>query len=220
MTYRNRGVFKENEDIAPTLYQNFRLNTRRNLGCLIRTMFLDAKNTWPILLIKILGFLTRTEILGLYCIKISSKTAVKILGYFIRTIFLTQKKKKKTPWPILLVKILGFLRKQRFWAYIFIKKSSKAPVKILGYLIRTMFLTPKTHGLLLLVKILGLLKSIRILGLHRFEILGLAPVKILGYFIRTMFFDAKKPMVYFACQNLGIFKENKDFGPTFYQDVK
>ena len=88
MAYLNRGsFFKENEDIGPTLYQNFRLNTRRNLGCLIRTMFLDAKNTWPILLIKILGFLTRTEILGLYCIKISSKTAVKILGYFIRTMF-------------------------------------------------------------------------------------------------------------------------------------
>ena len=95
MAYRNRGVFKENEDIGPTLYQNFRLNTRRNLGCLIRTMFLDAKNTWPILLIKILGFLTRTEILGLYCIKISSKTAVKILGYFIRTMLFDAKKKKK-----------------------------------------------------------------------------------------------------------------------------
>ena len=89
------GFFKENEDIGPALYQNFRLNTRRNLGCLIRTMFLDAKNTWPILLIKILGFLTRTEILGLYCIKISSKTAVKILGYFIRTMFFDAKKKKK-----------------------------------------------------------------------------------------------------------------------------
>ena len=78
----------------------------------------------------------------------------------------------------------------------------------------------KTHGLLLLVKILGLLKSTKISGLHRIEILGLAHFKILGYFIRTMFIDAKKPMAYFACQNLGIFKENRDFGPTFFQDFK
>ena len=168
MAYRNRGVFKENEDIGPTLYQNFRLNTRRNLGCLIRTMFLDAKNTWPILLIKILGFLTRTEILGQYCIKISSKTAVKILGYFIRTMFFDAKKK----WPILLVKIWGFLRKQRFWAYIFIKMSSKAPVKILGYFIRTMFLTPKN------------------------------------------------PWPSFACQNLGTFKKYKDIGLTSYRNLR
>ena len=102
----------------------------------------------------------------------------------------------------------------------FFKMSSKTPVKILGYFIRTMFLThtkkkpnkQKNPWPILLVKILGLLKGTKILGLHRIEILGLAPVKILGYFIRTMFFDAKKPMVYFACQNLGTFKENIDFG--------
>ena len=35
-----------------------------------------------------------------------------------------------------------------------------------------------------------------------------------------MFFDAKKAMAYFACQNLQIFKENKGFGPTLYQNVK
>ena len=72
--------FKENRDFGPTLYENFRLNTHQNLGCLIRTMFLDAKNPWPILLVKILGFLKRTEILGLHGINISSKTPVKILG--------------------------------------------------------------------------------------------------------------------------------------------
>ena len=55
-------------------------------------MFLDAKNPWPILLVKILGFLKRTEILGLHCIKISSKTPVKFLGYFIRTMFFYAKK--------------------------------------------------------------------------------------------------------------------------------
>ena len=71
--------FKENRDFGPTLYENFRLNTHQNLGCLIRTIFPDAKNPWPILLVKILGFLKRTEILGLHGIKISSKTPVKIL---------------------------------------------------------------------------------------------------------------------------------------------
>ena len=134
---------------------------------------MTTKNPWPILLVKILGFLKRTKILGLHFFKISSKTPVKILGYFIRTIVLTQKKKrKKKAWPILLVKILGIL------------------------------------------------KGTKILGLHRIEIFGLAPVKNLGYFIRNMFFDAKKPMAYFACQSLGIFKENRDFGPTLYQNVK
>ena len=114
MAYRNRGFFfKENEDIGATLYQNFRLNTRRNLGCLIRTMFLDAKNTWPILLIKILGFLTRTDILGLYCIKISSKTDVKILGYFIRTMFFDAKKKKKKNMAYFACQNLGIFKKTK-----------------------------------------------------------------------------------------------------------
>ena len=98
---------KENRDFGHTLYENFRLNTHQNLGCLIRTMFLDAKNPWPILLVKVLGFLKRTEILGLHCIKMSSKTPVKILGYFIRTMFLTPKKKHIL---LLLVKILGLLK--------------------------------------------------------------------------------------------------------------
>ena len=71
----------------------------------------------------------------------------------------------------------------------------------------------------MLVKILGLLKSTKISDLHRIEILGLAHSKILGYFIRTMFIDTKHSIAYFACQNLGIFKENRDFGPTLYQNL-
>ena len=62
------------------------------LGYFIRTMFFDAKNSWPILFVKILGFVKRTKILGLHFIKMSSKTPVKILRYFIRTMFLTPKK--------------------------------------------------------------------------------------------------------------------------------
>ena len=101
--------FKENRDFGHTLYENFRLNTHQNLGCLIRTMFLDAKNPWPILLVKVLGFLKRTEILGLHCIKMSSKTPVKILGYFIRTMFLTPKK----PYPTFACQNLGTFKEYR-----------------------------------------------------------------------------------------------------------
>ena len=137
---QNLGLFEECKDIGPTLYQNSRINTCRNLGYFLRTRFLTPnthclyglskscfffflreRRYWAYIvskfqvkhpskswlfnknhvswrqkhIIKILGFLTRTEILGLYCIKISSKTAVKILGYFIRTMFFDAKKKKK-----------------------------------------------------------------------------------------------------------------------------
>ena len=89
-----------------------------------------------------------------------------------------------------------------------------APVKILGYFIRTMFLTPKTNGKILLVKILGFLKSAKILGLHCIKISGLTPVEILGYFLKTSeVFDTKKHIVYMACLNLGFFlKRTKILG--------
>ena len=120
----------------------------------------------------------------------------------------------------MLVKLLGFLKKTEILCLHCIKMSSKTPVKILGYFIRTMFLTPKNHVLLLLVKILGLLKNTEILGLHRIEILGLAHVKILGYFIRTIFLTQNNPWPTFACQNLGLFEECKDIGPTLYQNSR
>ena len=119
MTCENLGIVKENRDFGPTLYQNFRLNTCQNLGVFHKNhVFCRQKTHGLLLLVKILGLLKSTKILGLHCIE-----------------------------------IVGL-----------------ALVKILGYLIRTMFLTAKTHGLLLLVKILGLLKSTKILGLHRIEI--------------------------------------------------
>ena len=83
------------------------------------------------------------------------------------------------------------------------------------HIIRTMFLTPKTHGLLLLVKILGLLKSAKILGLQCIKIPGLTPVEILGCFLRTRF-RHQKHIACAVCQNLGIFKECKDIGATLY----
>ena len=94
-------------------------------------MFLDAKNPWPILLVKILGFLKRTETLGLHCINISSKTPVKFLGYFLRTMFFDA----KNPMPYFACQILGFLKRTKVLGLHFIKMSSKTPVKILGYFI-------------------------------------------------------------------------------------
>ena len=63
-----------------TLYQNSRFNTCRNHGVFHKNQFFDVKNPWPILLVTFLGFLKRKEILGLHCIKMSGKTAVKIFG--------------------------------------------------------------------------------------------------------------------------------------------
>ena len=81
-----------------------------------------------------------------------------------------------------------------------------APVKILGYFIRAMFLTPKTNGKILLVKILGFLKSAKILGLHFIKISGLTPVEILGYFLKTSeVFDTKNTLSIWLVEILGFF---------------
>ena len=98
--------------------------------------------------------------------------------------------------------------------------SSKTPVKILGYFIRTMFLTPKNPCPTFACQNIGTFKYTEILGLHRMEILGLARVKILEYFIRASFFDAKNSWPTFACQNHGLFEECKDIRPTLYQNSR
>ena len=143
-------------------------------------MFLDAKNPWPILLVKILGFLKRTEILGLHCIKISSKTPVKFLGYFIRTMFFDAKKKK--PWPILLVKIFRFLKRTKVLSLHCITMSRKTPVKILGYFIRTMFLTPKNPWPTFACQNLGTFKEYKDIGLTSYRNLRFSTFQNLGVF--------------------------------------
>ena len=104
---------------------------------------------------------------------------------------------QKNPWPIFLVKILGFLKRTTILGQHFIKmSSSKTPVKILGYFIRTMLVTPKNPWPTLLVKILGFSKSAKTLGLHCIKISGLTPVEILGYFLRTRFLTPKTHCLY------------------------
>ena len=54
--------------------------------------------------------------MGLHFFKMSSKTPVKILGYFLRTMFLIQKKKNKTkqkPWPTFACQNLGTFKEYK-----------------------------------------------------------------------------------------------------------
>ena len=161
MACQNLGAFKEYKDIGPTSYPNPSFNTCQNLGLFHKN--LDGKSPCPVLFVTILGLLKSTEISGLHRIVILGLARVKILGFFIRTIFLT----------------------------------------------------PKTHGLLLLAKILGFLKSAKILGPHCDKIRGLTPVDILGYFLRTRFLTPKTHCLCGLSKSWG-FKEYKDIGPTWY----
>ena len=84
-------MFEECKDFGPTLYQNSRFNICRNPGVFLNNQVFDTKNTLPVCLVKILGFLKSTKILGQHRIQIPALTPVKILGYFIRTMILTPK---------------------------------------------------------------------------------------------------------------------------------
>ena len=89
-----------------------------------------------------------------------------------------------------------------------------APVKILGYFVRTMFFAAKNpHGLIFLIKIFGFMKSAKILGLHCITIPGLTPVEILGYFLRTRLLTPKTHCLY-GLSKSWVFKEYQDIGPT------
>ena len=102
--------FKEYKDIGPTWYPNqsfipvnfcFLFLFCFVLFCFVLFCFVfwlfhyyvfEAKNSWPIFVfVKILGFSKNGEILGLHCIKISGKRPVKMLSYFIRTMFFDAK---------------------------------------------------------------------------------------------------------------------------------
>ena len=206
------------------------------LGYLIRTKFFDAKNSWPIFVVKILGLLKRTEILGLHFILIPGLTLVKILGYFLRTRFLHQtlmtcvtcenlgtlkeyKDIGPTSYPnpsLNTCQNLGLFHKthvlwrrkpmayftwqnlgifnenpQGFWDYI-VSKFQVNMCQNLGIFLKNhVFWRQNTRGLLLLVKILGFLKNAKILVLHCIKVPGLKPVEILGYSLRTKFLTPK-----------------------------
>ena len=210
------------------MYRNLRINKCQNLGVFHKShffffffffcyLFFDAKNPWPTFACQNLGTFKEYKDIGLTSYRNLRFSICQNLGLFHNNhVFLMP----KNPLSILLVKILGFLKRTKILAYILSKCQVKHLSKSWCISKEPCFWHQKTHGLLLLVKILRLSKSTKILGLHRIEILSLAYVKILGYFIRTMFFDTKNPWPTFACQNLGIFKENRDFGPTVYKNVK
>ena len=113
------------------------------------------------------------------------------------------------------VTILGLLKSTKISGLHRIVILGLARVKILGFFIRTIFLTPKTHGPLLLAKILGFLKSAKILGPHCDKIPGLTPVDIFGYFLRTRFLTPKTHCLCGLSKSWG-FKEYKNIGPTWY----
>ena len=141
---QNLGMFWKGKDFGPTLYQNSRFNTCRNLGVFHKNQVFDTKKPLPMRLVKILGFLKTTKILGLHRIEILGLALAEILGYFIRTMFLMPKTHDGL---LFLVKILGFLKSAKILGLHCIKISFLTPVEILEYFLKTRFLTPKTHYL-------------------------------------------------------------------------
>ena len=137
---QNLGTFKEYKDIGLTSYRNLRFSTFQNLGVFHKNhVYWHQKFHGLFCLSKSWDFLKRTEILGLHCIKMSSKTPVKFLGYFIRAMFLTP----KTNVLLLLVKILGLLNSTEILGLHRIEILGLARVKILEYFIRAMFFEAK-----------------------------------------------------------------------------
>ena len=211
---QNLELFEECKDIRPTLYQNSRINTCRNLGVFLKNQVFDTKNTLSVWLVEILGFFFFKENrdFGPTLYQNFRLNTHQNLGCSIRTMFLDA----KNPWPILLVKVLGFLKRTEILGQHRILIPVTTLVKILGYFIRSMFFDVKNPWRILLVKILGFLKSTEILGLCCIKMSGKSPVKILGYFRRTMFLISinpwstfaslhQKPIACVACQHLGCF---------------
>ena len=153
-----------------------------------RTMFLTPKTNGQILLVKILGFLKSAKIFGLHWIKIPGLTPVEILGYFLKTRFLTP----KTHCLCGLSKLGAFKEYKDIGPTSYPNPSFQHLSKSWVISYEPCFLMPKkTHGLLLLVKILGFSKSAKILGPHCIKVPGLTPVEILGYFWRTRLLTLK-----------------------------
>ena len=160
--------------------------------------------------------------MGLHFIKMSSKTPVKILGYFIRTMFLTP----KSPWPTFACQNLGTFKEYKDIGLTSYRNLRFSTFQNLGYFIRTMFIDAKNPWPILLVKILGFLKRTKILGLHFFKMSSKTPVKILGYFLRTRCLTPKTQCLYGLSKSWDFFffffffKENRDFGPTLYENFR
>ena len=149
------------------------------------------------------------------------------MRYFIRTMFLTSKK----PMAYFACHILGIFKGKRDFACVacrnlevFKEYQDIGPTSYpnpsfntfqnLGLFHKN--LDGKSPCPVLFVTIVGLLKSTKILGIHRI----VSTCQNLGVFHKNHFLDSKNPWPTFACQNLGIFEECKDFGPTLWKNSR
>ena len=171
-------------------------------ACHILGIFKGKRDFWPTLpvwLVKILRFFKEYQDIGPTSYPNPSFNTFQNLGLFHKNL------DGKSPCPVLFVTILGLLKSTKI----------SGLHRIVIIFIRTIFLTPKTHGLLLLAKILGFFNIAKILGPHCDKIPGLTPVDILGYFLRTKFLTPKTHCLCGLSKSWG-FKEYKDIGPTWY----
>ena len=150
--FKISGVFKEYKDFRFKLYQNLSCNTCQNLGVFDKNYVFRHQKLMAYLACQNLGVFKECNF-GLNCIKIRGLTPVKILGYFSRTRFFNT----KTPWPVWLVKISGFIWSWKIWTYI-LRNSRCKTCQNLGVFIRTRFFDNKSLWPTWLVKILGFLR--------------------------------------------------------------
>ena len=91
-----------------------------------------------------------------------------------------------------------------------------APVEILRYFKRFLFLTPKPHGLYGLSKSRDF-KECKNVGLTSYQNLRFNTCQNLWVFQKNRVFRHQNSTACRACQNLGVFEEHKDFGHSLYR---
>ena len=149
----NLGTFKKYKDIGLTSYRYLRFSTCQNLGVFHKNHFLDSKNPWPTFACQNLGIFEECKD-GPHCDKIPGLTPVDILGYFLRTRFLTPKTHclcgLSKSWGFKEYKDIGptWYPNQRYPSIFVFCFCFVLFCFVFGYFI-TMFLKPKTHGLFL-----------------------------------------------------------------------
>ena len=151
MACRYLGLFfKKEQRYWAYIVSKFQVkHLSKSWGISLEPYFLPPKNSWPIFLVKILGFLKKTTILGLHFITMSSKTPVKILGYFIKTMFLTP----KNPWPTFACQNLGTFKEYKDIGLTSYRNLRFSTFQHLGVFHKNhVYWRQKTHGLFCLSK--------------------------------------------------------------------
>ena len=143
----------------------------------------------------------------------SSKTPVKILGYFIRTMFFDA----KNPWPTFACQNVGLFEECKDIAPTLCQNSRINKCRNLGVFLKNQVFDTKNILFVWLIKIFLREQRYWAYIVSKFHIKH--PSKS-WLFNKNHVSWRQKPMAYFACQNLGISKENRDFGPTLYQNFK